>query len=905
MPVRQDVQGQLQTPALQGYESPGVARAQLQGPSINPDADGPSAFWRSLTKGVGEGLGPLENKLKAKAYLEGQQDNLMGKARSDVHQFMQEDYTQGYNRAAVGTDLAKFQLGIQSKALEFVNSGKTPDEFNQYVSEQTEGLLNRAGAQGMDLDSKDWQSWLQGVQSTRATSADLYQTKSVQRAEYMKGQALAAEGSAAVAVFQGADEAGNPLQALGNLQSFVDRVYTDDTLSPQQKDGAYADFTMNVMTAARSSGAVDGVSTFIQESPQFKSLPTDVQTRIMAGAQSAYQTRASDEATAVYTYASQVRAVNDPTVLNSQYPLEAYEKTLNDAQVKRQITPAQQYGLYNEEVTRRLKLEKAATMQQSLATGVTISDIRTATGFGGDKVEKALTDMYAQANGGFSGGGAALVQRGLSSGAADITAVGIGMLQEDAKSLANIDPRTLKMDPDGNPMYPSTVVNSLTNIKNTYDASVKAGNQAQANQLLSGLPDAVAYGVRQASDANSMADVVYRRASDLAAGRVVALPAKMDTALLATQDDVRAGLLDTGLTQKGSVRNILGVQSYIFNSKADELALQSRLDQVNGAVSEEYTSLYQQGKLPQLQGDDLKNALYGRVAARTVRVEDGTDAGTLLILPSVADKVATFGSTDNKIIGEALQEELKDFRTRNPGATAVQLRFDPMSNELVVSSTDKNNVMLTTSEGIPTSRIRDASKSVEARYTNGGKGNTRGALAVPGAGMVEFNAGNSFGVEPSVYQRAVNQLVSYEGYTDSKGFSILAKHPTTGATLNEAKYVKQPEDSPQVAANKLNLYLNDRVMPQVMKQMEGYNALPEFLRQKVMAQLIETTYHSGTAGMYSGFLKTILSGDTPKAYEDFRNSPLFKDAGADSRRNKDRLQLLDAVSKYKAAHLSN
>ena len=901
MPVRQDVQGGPRAAGLEGYQSPGAARAQFQGPDLSGvqrDAADQANFWTRLIGRGANALQAMDEKDRARAYLEGQQDSAMGKARAEVYGSMQSDYEQGYNRATIGSQLAKYQLGIQQSAIEYVNSGKTPEEFQQYVEEETNSLLNAAGTQGLDLNEKDWQAWLTGVQSTRATAADLFQTKSVERAQYMKGQAIAAEGNASIATFMAADEAGNPLQALGGITSHIARVYSDNTLSPQQKDGALADFVGQLMASAKSSAAVEALGSYFQESPEFKSLPTQVQTQVINGAQRAYEQRAADEAGAVYSYVSNVRAVANPDELERQFPMASFISTLNEAQRAHRITPAQMYGMVEEENTRRLKLGKAAAFQQNLLHGTTMSDMAAGTGQTLGKIKTALTQVYATSNGGYSGGGLALMQRGLQSGAQDITAVGIEMLQQDAQSLGSIDSRNLKRDADGQAMYPATVVNSLTNLKRAYDAAQRAGNNVQASQLIAGLPDAVAYGIRQASDENSIADVVYRRADDIASGRVVSLPAAMPKEMLATVDDVSAGMFDTNLTQKGAARNILGIQSYVFTSKEDARAQEARLAQVNGAIGEEYTSLYQQGRLPALAGDDLKNWLVGRVAARTVRVDDGTDNGTLLILPNVANRAQTFGSEDNNIIGQGLKDSVDEFRAANPGAVSVQLRYDPMAGEVVFSGTDKDNTVLTTSYSVPVDQVVRQVRAVETRLTANGNGNSMGSLAVPGAGFVQFNTANAYGIEPQVYQNAVTQLVSYEGYTDTKGFSILATHPTTGAALNEAKYVKQPTDTPQVAANKLQLYIQDKVLPPVMAELPQFNALPEHIRQQVFQQLVETTYHAGNAKAFGDILKKALDGDTLGAYQDFRESALYKDAGPKSRRNRDRLQTLDAVSQY-------
>ncbi|BEQ12901.1 putative internal virion protein B [Pseudomonas phage Ep4] len=904
MPVRQDVQGDVKSQAITGYQATGAARAQPQG---NADLDAlgnanrqNSSFWSSLIQRGAAAGEALDNRKRAEAYLEGQQDNVLGKERSAVHESMQADYEQGYNRAQVGTDLAKFQLGIQKDAVDFVNAGKSPDDFAAHVKEQTDALLTSAGAQGMDLKAQDWQAWLGGVQSTRNTASDLYQSKSMERATYLRKASIAAEGSASIATFQAADEAGNPFQALDNMTAHIGRVYSDPTLSPQEKDGVFADFAAQAMGSARSSAAVEGVSTYFSKLPQFNALPTQVQTQIVAQAQRQYEQRAADESGAVFGYVSQVRAINDPDQLEREQPMTTFISNLNEAQNAHRISPSQMFGLVEEENTRRTKLRAAATKTNALLTGSTMSDIATTTGMTLGKTKTALEQTSAAANGGYSGGGLALIQRGLKSGAQDITSVGIEMLQQDAQSLGSIDSRNLKTDADGSPLYPTTVVSSLSNIKQAYDAAQRAGNNVQAAQLISGLPDAVAYGIRQASDANSVASVVYRRADDLAAGRVVALPASMPKEMLASTDDVTAGLFDTSLTQKGAARNILGVQSYLFTSAADKKVQEARLMQVNGAVSEEYTSLYQQGKLPALAGDDLKNWLVGRVSGRTVRVDDGTDNGSLMILPSVSNKAELFGSVDNNIIGQGLAPLIKEFKERNPGAQTVQLRYDNMSNELVVSATDKDNVLLTTSEGIPAGDVAQSVRAIEARLTSGGQGDGKGNLSVPGVGFMPFNNKNNFGIEQQTYNSAVTQLISYEGYTDQKGFSILAKHPTTGATLNEEKYVKQPEDTPQVATAKLGAYLNDKVLPSVMTEMPKFQSMPEYLRESVLKQLIETTYHAGNAQAFSGFLQKALHGDTVNAYKEFQASPLYKDAGAESRRNKDRLQLLQAVSQYGA-----
>lgn len=905
MPVRQDVQGrgaQISPVQVQGYSPVQVAQAQYRPSNLNPESSFSGGFWNSVLQAGVKATGimqQIQQQQDAKAYLQGQQDSAMGKERADAHDTITGAYNLGYNRATVGTDLAKFQMNLGQEAVQFVNQGKTPEEWNQHVQEQTNGLLARAGSQGMNLKNQDWQAWLSGVESTRNTAADLYQQKNLERAQYLKGQALAAEGSASIAMVQAASEAGNPLGAMENLTNHVARIYSDDTLSAQQKDGALSAFAVQSMAASKSTGEMETLSAYYQNLAEFKRLPTQVQTQIMQTAQQQYQQRATDEIGQVFNYNAQMRSVTTSSELEQQYPMASYDAFISDQVQKRRLTPAQGYSMRDEENTRRLKMQQAEHFQQAMLNAPTLSDIATETGQSVGKSKEALMKAYASGHGGFSAGGSALVARGIQSGATDITGVGIEMLQQDAQSLAGIDPRNLKQGPDGKPIYPETVVNSLQTLKRTYDSMMAAQNNVQAQQLISGLPDAVAYGIRQNVDANSIADVVYRRANDIASGNIIAQPQQMPKELLGNRDDLTYGTFDFGITSGSANRNILGVKSYVFNSSADEKALDARLNQFNSAMSEEYTSLQQQGKLPQLAGDDLKNWLVGRVAQRTVRVDDGSDSGSLLILPPVANKEALFGSVDNNVIAEGLKERIGEFKKANPGATQVDMRYDPMSDELVLSGTDANNTRLTVSEGIKSSDVRNSVQSYQTRLLNNGKGNTGRDLAVPNVGFVKFNTANAYGIEGNAYLRSVNQLVSYEGYTDSKGFSILAKHPTTGAALNEDKYVKQPGDTPQMAADKFGMYLKDKVLPGVMQKMQKYSSLPENIRERVLGQLIDTTYHSGNADAFGDIIDMALAGDAPGAYKAFRESPLYKDAGADSRRNKDRFATLDAVTQYR------
>lgn len=896
MPVRQPTQGGVQTPGLTGYSSAGVVQPVYRPPQ--EQGPGFSDFWKGMLPTAAKGLQDVAEQEAARGYLEGQQDSMQGRERQEQGYFTRVAYEQGYNSASVNTALAKFQLGMHNTAQEYVNAGRTPEEFNEYVQAQTNQLLSEAGQQGLTLSDKDWQSWLGQVENTRNTATGTFQDLNLKRAAVLQDQSWGARGNSAVAEFIAAQQSGDTVQALENVNGHLTSIFNDESITADSKVKYASQFMVNAFANAGTTNDMQALTGYIQNLAEFKNLPTDTQTQIMGAAQQYYNQRASDESVSLYEYNSKVAAIQDTKQLNEQYPMDTFVGTIMQGVQQRKLAPSTGYAMIDAESTRRLKLQKAEETQQAYATGVTLTDIASASGQTPDKVKTELTKLYAAQAGGYSGGGLTMMQRGLSSGAQDITGVGIEMLQQDAQSLASVDWRNLKTDSEGKPLYPSTVVNSLTNLQVAYNASLAAGNQVQANQLLSGLPDPVVYGIRQGVDARDLADVVSKRAQDIAAGKVLAHPESISPDLLVSQDDVSAGMFDWGITQGARNRNMLGIQSYVWTSDSDKKMEQARVQQVNSAISNEYTYHSQQGSLPALHGDDLKSWLVGKVAARTVRVDDGTKASSLLILPPVGDKQRVFGSSDNEIIGRALKESVTDFRKEYPQATTVQMDYDPLTQEIIFQGTNSDNQVITSRTSVAASDFRDTVRGVTNEITNSGSGSQKGNLNVPGAGFVQFSTSNKYGIDQRVVMGAVNQLVTYEGYTPAKGFSVLGVHPTTGAKLNEDKYVKQPTDTPQQATDKFNLYLNDKVYPQVMPKLGQYKQLPMHLQNSIYNALVETTYHAGNADAFDKYIQIALTGDITKLPE-FRDTALFKDAGAGSRRNKDRYQLLGALVMYR------
>lgn len=899
MPVRQPTQGGVQVPGLTGYQSAGVAQPVYRDPL--PEAPGVSAFWQNLVPAAVKTAEASANQAAAKGYLEGQQDSMQGRERQVRSFFTQQAYEQGYNSATVNTALAKFQLDVQNKAQEYVNAGKTPDEFGAYVSQQTNQLLSEAGAQGLNLNDKDWQAWLGQVENTQNTANGYFQDQNLKRAAVLQEQSWGARGNAALAQYTNAQQTGDTMQALENVNGHLSSIFNDDSITAENKIKFSSQFMVNAFANAGSTNDMQALTGYIQNLSEFKNMPTDVQTQVMGAAQQYYNQRASDESVQLYEYNSRVNSITDLKTVSEQYPMDNYIGTIMNAVQTRKLAPSTGYAMVDAESQRRLKMQKGEQASLAYANGVTLTDIAAGTGETPGKVKTEITKQYAAQYGGYSGGGLALMQRGLKSGAQDITGTGIEMLQADAQSLAGIDWRNLKTDADGKPLYPTTVVGSLTNLQVAYQSSLAAGNQVQANQLLAGLPDPVVYGIRQNVDARDLADVVGKRAQDIASGKIVALPANMPSDMLVTQSDVSAGIFDFGLGKDARNRNLLGIQSWVFTSSDDEEAAQARVSQINGAINSEYVYNQQRGSLPALQGEDLKSWLVGKVAARTVRVKDGTDNGALLVLPEVGDKQKVFGTTDNSIISSALTESVQNFKKQYPQATTVQMDFDPLTQELIFSGVNPDNQLGTSRSTVPVADFRQTVRGVQNTLTSNGAGSQQGNLNIPGAGFVNFNTSNAYGTDRNVVMGAVNQLVSYEGYTPSKGFSVLAVHPTTGETLNEAKYVKQPEDTPQVAADKFNLYLNDKVYPQVMPKMDQYKSLPGYLQNDIYSALVETTYHAGNADAFNKYIQAALSGDL-KTVSEYNQSPLFKDAGAGSRRNVDRAQLLGSLVMYRTVN---
>lgn len=896
MPVRQPTQGGVQVPGLTGYQSAGVVQPVFR--PLQEEAPGVSAFWQGLLPSAVKTAESAANQAAARGYLEGQQDSLQGREKQVQTFFTRAAYEQGYNSASVNTALAKFQLNVQNKAQEYVNAGKTPEEFNAYVSQQTNQLLSEAGTQGLNLNDKDWQAWLGQVENSRNTANGSYQDLNLKRAAVQQEQSWGARGNAAIADFLTAQQSGDTTQALENVNGHLSSIFSDEGISAENKIKFSSQFMVNAFANAGTTQDMQALTGYMQNLTEFKNLPTDVQTQVMSAAQQYYNQRASDESVQLYEYNSKVNSFTDLKSLTDAYPMDSYIGTIMGAVQQKKLAPSTGYAMVDAESQRRLKMQKANQAALAYTNGVTITDIAAATGETPDKTKTELTKLYAAQGGGYSGGGLALMQRGLRSGAQDITGVGIEMLQQDAQSLAGIDWRNLKTDADGKPLYPATVVGSLTNLQVAYNASLAAGNQVQANQLLAGLPDPVVYGIRQNVDARDLADVVGKRAQDIASGKILALPANMPNDMFVTQSDVSAGIFDFGLGKDARNRNMLGIQSWVFTSEADEKAAQARVQQVNSAMNNEYVYNQQRGSLPALQGEDLKSWLVGKVAARTVRVQDGTDNGALLVLPTVGDKQRVFGTTDNSIISTALTESVTSFKKQFPQATTVQMDYDPLTQELIFQGVNPDNQVGTSRSSVPVSDFKETVRGVQNTLTSSGTGSHQGNLNVPNAGFVNFNTRNQYGIDQNVVMGAVNQLVTYEGYTPSKGFSVLSTHPITGEKLNEDKYVKQPTDTPQQAADKFNLYLNDKVYPQVMPKVDQYKQLPGYLQNYIFNALVETTYHAGNADAFDKYIQAALVGDNA-TLSTYKDSPLAKDAGAGSRRNRDRTQLLGALVMYR------
>lgn len=898
MPVRQPTQGGVQTPGLTGYSSAGVVQPVYRPPQ--EEGPGFSDFWKGLLPTAAKGLQDVAEQEAARGYLEGQQDSMQGREKQEQGYFTRVAYEQGYNSASVNTALAKFQLGMHTTAQEYVNAGRKPEEFNEYVQTQTNQLLSEAGQQGLTLSDRDWQAWLGQVENTRNTATGTFQDLNLKRAAVLQDQSWGARGNSAVTEFIAAQQSGDTVQALENVNGHLTSIFNDETITVDSKVKYASQFMVNAFANAGTTNDMQALTGYIQNLAEFKNLPTDVQTQIMGSAQQYYNQRAADESVQLYEYNSKVESVQDTKTLNEKYPMDTYIGTVMQAVRERKIAPSTGYSMVDSETRRRLKLQGAEDEQVAYNTGVTFSDISSSTGKTPEKVKTNMQQMYAAQYKGYSAGGLALMQRGLSSGAQDVTGAGIEMLQQDAQSLASVDWRNLKTDAEGRPQYPSTVVGSLTNLSVAYNAAVASGNQVQANQLLSGLPDPVVYGIRQNVDARDLADVVGKRANDIALGKVLAHPDTIPSTILATQDDVNAGMFDWGITQGARNRNLLGVHANVYTSSDDEKAIQARLAQVNSAMSGEFNYRNGRGELPALQGDDLKAWLIGKVAERAVRVDDGTDYGALVVLPSVGNKQQVFGSSDNTILGKALQESVQDFRKQYPQAVSVQMDYDPFTQEIIFQGVNEFNQVGTSRQTVPAADFRESVQGVQNTLTSSGRGSRQGSLNVPGAGFVQFSAKTDSGLDPRIVMGAVNQLVTYEGYTPAKGFSVLGTHPTTGAKLNEDKYVKLPTDTPQQAADKFNLYLNDKVYPQVMPKMDRYKQLPMHLQTGIYNALVETTYHAGNSDAFDKYIQTALSGAPVQALQSFKETPLWKDAGADSRRNRDRLGLLTSLVRYNA-----
>lgn len=371
MPVRQPTQGGLNIPGLTGYQSAGVASPVYRAPEETSDST--SQFWSGLLSSSMKVADGAVQQASARAYLKGQQDSLQGKEREAQNFFTQAMYEQGYNSSSVNTALAKFQLDMQGKAQEYVNAGKTPEEYSAYVTQQTNALLSQAGAQGMNLTDKDWQSWLGQVENTRNTATQYFQDQNLKRAAVLQEQSWGARGNAALTEASTAFSMGNPQQALENVNGHLSSIFADQSISAENKIKFSSQFMVNAFANSGNTGDMTALTSYIQNLKEFKELPTDVQTAVTNSAQQYYNQRASDESVQLYEYNSKVASVTDINELNQSYPMSSYINTVMQGVQQRKLAPGTGYAMVDAEANRRNKLQKAADQTRAYTTGVTIS----------------------------------------------------------------------------------------------------------------------------------------------------------------------------------------------------------------------------------------------------------------------------------------------------------------------------------------------------------------------------------------------------------------------------------------------------------------------------------------------------------------------------------------------------
>ena len=903
MPVltRQMGASQIQTPTLTDVQMPGGTAPVMQ-QSADLSLGYRSSFWTGLAAGAIKVASAAIDKNDADSYLQGQADAAAGKEMEAKNVLGELAYAQGYNKITLESKLSEFQFKAQKKAAEYAASGKDVATFQKDFSEDIRKVIDDAKAQGLNLRSEDHQAWIQGVSNTRMLASNVFLKQEEAHRQQLNIQSISKAANASLTEINAANGISPQdkyKSVATSVQNFVGRVENDPTLDLPTQEAVKASYFNSVFQNFKSKEDVNWGLQTITQLDSFKNLSIDNQQRLIQNAQLAYERNAQSEVGEVLGTNFQINHISSLQELDAKYPRNAVYAAYRDAYTKKIITAPQMFNFMDNYERQYALLGKTAKLNAVYANGSAL-EISAKTGDTVDTVKSKLAARYSQ-DIGYARGGGAMILDGLRMQDRERIDQGASMLTDSVQGLTLIDPKTVQRDKDGNPIVPedmAVAVSVLSEVWNNFDSK-----PTQRDFIFRNLPEAVKWGLQQKVDSRQLVSVIVGRQQQLNTHVKEKAVERIPDNLRFNIDELDRGITDWGWSQKAKTRIAFG-NFNLYTSTDDEALLRNIANPLNDELQLAYHKAVQTGRTASTIQDTVNNIKMDMVS-RAVRIQDGSDAGTMLLLPDVDDatKKELMGTVSNDVLERAMTPMLREVHQKYPQATFFAMDYDDIDGAFRVRTYDTQGVELTGAvPSIRPEQIRAAVDEWNQGITQVSKADSeRVPLFVPGVGVISgYDTKNDYNVAPEQMQDMVQWIVHHEGYSSTKGFSILPQ-------WHGYEYAKLPNENAVQAAGKLSRFVNDKILPEVMPAMQQYKGLPNTLKNNLMVTLAETTYHSGNVNAFNQYVQRVMRGESAdNVVKDFLSQaphePYIQQgndkAGNIAERNAYRIRLLEDLGTY-------
>ena len=875
----------VQESPIQNVQLPGGVAPILREPT-DAGLGATSSFWASLSKAAGATGAAYVQQSQEEAYLQGKEDNLAKRGMQSQNWINQGPYEHGFNQVTLAAEGAKLQASLKALAEQSALAGDDMATFEGKRDKLIASAMDKAEQVNLSINEADHKAWLDSLDNARTTNTMLFDQVS---GEYRKGlrlQAHAAESNASISQLSTAFQTGNLEDAKRILDTGLNRL-VDNSLNMQEQDGIAASYLEGVLKNAQTHQEVKFLGEYMVQTNRFKVLPTNMQTRLVELADATYKERAQMQSQKFYEADFQVSTASNIDTLPK---MEVYFQGLDSAIAEGTLSVAQAYQMKDNYWKQYLTFKNGAAFDTLLGSAP-LTAIAANKGWTLDKTTTETVKSYTSRYG-YGPGAARLVLDGFALKDPERSDAGIDLITRTVSKIQTTPYDQIQWK-DGKPVVNSDVNAGISFLYATYH-QYKNSNPQFAEHLLEKVPEAVRRGIRDTSNEGDMLTNILQIQKSITEHRVESHPVDPPKELFFDREYAK----EHALQFWGAGKDI-GVKTGFWESDADAQLINGRLSSLNNAVAAEYSRMVRDNKQSAAVSDTITRAR-NTVIQNSVLVDNGTDAGVLMVLPTVDDttREKIFGSKHKDVIQEALATPMGYYKKVYPRAESMFLEYVPFEDSVQLRMYDTEGVELKTNVMLHPAQLRQyVNEHLQLKQNQFANVPKNVPIVVPGQGIIPYNAQNKYNVDFNVMGAAVQHLINMEGYTEEKGFSILAKHPKTGSPLHSPEYVKQPGENAGVALQKLNKYINDAVMPKVMPVMEGYKTLPVTLQNDIFKALVETTYHAGNAEAFNSMIQQALSGYPMSALVmTYAASALGQDAAKE--RDGVRLRLLETLSNY-------